>query len=160
MKLYEIDQRIDNILFMQDEEGWSDDDIRDTLESLMMDKYEKCVSVALAIKNMEKDIEAFKKEEEILRRRKNALDKKVSWLKEYLSGSLAREEIKNDPRVRVSYRSSEKVVIDDIEMVPEKFLHYKPLKPEVAKQDIKEAIKSGEDVPGAMLISCSNIQIK
>ena len=62
MKLYEIDQRIDNILFMQDEEGWSDDDIRDTLESLMMDKYEKCVSVALAIKNMEKDIEAFKKE--------------------------------------------------------------------------------------------------
>lgn len=159
MTLYEIDDRITEVLRIQEEQGLSDDDIRDTLETLLMDKYDKSVNVALYIKNMMQDLEAYKKEEERLKVKKQRIENKISWFKDYLSVSLEGATIEHDPRVSVTYRSSEKVEIDDPDLIPDEYMRIPDIKFEASKKDIKEALKKGLEVPGAHLESCSNIQI-
>ena len=55
--------------------------------------------------------------------------------------------------------SSEKVEIDDPELIPDEYMRIPDIKLEASKKDIKEALKKGLEVPGAHLESCSNIQI-
>ncbi len=160
MTLYEIDNRISDVLRMKEEQRLSDDDIRDTLEALIMDKHDKCVNVALCIKNLMQDIEAFKKEENRLEARRESMERHVKWLKQYLTVSLNGATIEDDPRVRVTYRPSESVEIDNSDLIPDEFMQMPVLKPKPSKADIKEALQSGLDVPGVHLEWHPNIQIK
>lgn len=157
MKLYEIDEQIDRLLDMQWQNDLSDEEIEDTLNSLLMDKYDKCVNVSLFIKNLEKDITAFTEEEKKLNARRKSMEKKVDWLKNYLSSSLQGEKI-DDPRVRVSYGRSRCVVIDNEAALPSRFLV--PQEPKIDKTAIREAIKSGETVEGAHIEESEHIIIK
>lgn len=58
----------------------------------------------------------------------------------------------------LSFRKSEKTVIDDIYSIPENFLKY--AEPKADLTEIKKAIKNGEEIKGAHLEETQNIQIK
>jgi len=62
-------------------------------------------------------------------------------------------------RVALSYRESEITVIIDESLIPEIFMREKKTY-EPNKVEIKAAIKSGQDVPGATVETRLNLQIK
>lgn len=66
-----------------------------------------------------------------------------------------------EPDIKVSARPSDVVLIDDEELLDEKFFNIK-IKQEknVSKTAIKDAIKAGEEVKGARLVKSYKLQIK
>lgn len=159
MKLYEIDMEIDRLIGMSSDEDISYEDIKDTLDALVMDKYDKCVNVALKIKELLSDAERFKNEEEKINRRRRQIERKSEWLKNYLAVSLRGEKIDNDPRVKVGYRHSTAVKIDDASLLPNEFIVVRPVELRPDKDAIKKALLSGEDVQGAHLEEKCHIQV-
>ena len=61
-------------------------------------------------------------------------------------------------KVECSFRKSQRVEVENIDLLPEEFLKYKD--PEADKTAIKEAIKEGKEITGARLVIALNLQIK
>lgn len=66
------------------------------------------------------------------------------------------EKIETD-MFRISFRKSESVLVDDVEVLP---AEYVVLKKSADKTAIKKAIKDGKNVEGARIIANNNLQIK
>lgn len=129
----------------------------DKLAELQMERDEKIQNIALWIKNLEADAEAYKKEKDSFAEKQKAAENKAKKLKEYLSTFLDGQAFKS-ARVNISFRSSEAVNITDISKIPEQFLKY--AEPTADKTEIKKMLKTGFAIDGAELVSNRNIQIK
>ena len=153
MTLYEIDQRI--------MECWDPDtgEILDEqrLDELQMARDTKIENIALWIKNLKSDAAAIKAEKDALAQRQKAAESKAELLERYLESALAGETFKT-PRVAVTYRKSEQIVITDGVQLDDQYLRYR--EPEPDKTAIKEAIKSGLEIDGVSLKTRMNMQIK
>ena len=158
MTLYEIDRRIDDFLSYAEDIELSEDEIKDTLDSLMMDRAEKIDNIACYYKNLAAEAEAIKLEEVKLRDRRQAIDSKADRVKAYLDRALAGNRFES-ARVKVTYRKSEQVVVEDLDKLGKQFLRIKQtIEPD--KSLIKEAIKTGAEVEGAHLEVKNNISVK
>ncbi len=158
MTLYEIDRRIDDFLSYAEDIELSEDEIKDTLDSLMMDRAEKIDNIACFYKNLAAEAEAIKLEEVKLRDRRQAIDNKADRVKSYLDRALAGNRFES-ARVKVTYRKSEQVVVEDLEKLGKQFLRIKQTV-EPDKSLIKEVIKTGAEVEGAHLEVKNNISVK
>ena len=127
------------------------------LEALELDKDKKIENIALFIKNLKADKEAYKKEKQLFAEKEKAADKKIESLTGYLEGFLEGEKFKST-RVTISYRKSASVVIDDITQLRGACL--KIAEPVADKTYIKECIKDGFEVEGAHIEEKQSIQIK
>ena len=59
----------------------------------------------------------------------------------------------------ISIRKSERCIVEDESALPDKFVNVKTTyTPD--KKRIKDAIKAGEEVPGAYIEVCSNLSVK
>lgn len=160
MKLYEINAELDALLEMVDPETGELLCDLDALEALTIAREEKLEGLALAVKNYESDAAAIKAEEKALADRRKALENKADRARQFLQSELNGETIKT-ARVVVSYRRSEAVEIRDPDFIlyaDPKFLTQKI--PDINKTAIKAAIKAGEIVPGAELVTRQNMSIK
>ena len=170
-KLYELKHEF-NTLLDQFESGELDDIpetvVWDTLDALETELRDKAVSVAVIIKDLKADIDAFKAEEDNLAKRRRSLESHVESLKSYLSRELKDAgvtAIKDDPRAQISFRKSKSVEITDenafVEWA-ETFNHFDLLtyKVSVAKTAIKQSIEAGGDIPYATITEKNSIQIK
>lgn len=153
MNLYEIDNAI---LSCVDEETGEIFDI-EKFEELAMERDAKVENICLWIKNLKAEAEALKTEKEALASRQKSAENKMESLKRYVSGYLNGASFKTS-KVAVSFRKSEKVEISEGAVIPEEFLRYK--EPEVAKNDLKKAIKEGLKLDGVQILESKNIQIK
>ena len=158
MTLYEIDRRIDDFLSYAEDIELSEDEIKDTLDSLMMDRAEKIDNIACFYKNLAAEAEAIKLEEVKLRDRRQAIDNKADRVKSYLDRALAGNRFES-ARVKVTYRKSEQVVVEDLDKLGKQFLRIKQTV-EPDKSLIKEVIKTGAEVEGAHLEVKNNISVK
>lgn len=129
----------------------------DKLEALQMEREQKVESVALWYKNLLSDAEQYAKEEAAFKKKKQAAAAKAERLKEYLRSALAGDKYKS-ARVSISYRSSPRVIVDDVLSLPPRFVRF--AQPEADKTEIMAAIKNGEEVNGARLESSQSIIIK
>lgn len=127
------------------------------LEALEIEKDEKIENIALFIKNLKVDKEAYKKEKQLFAEKEKAAANKIESLTRYLEGFLEGEKFKST-RVTISYRKSESVAIDDIGEVDKQYL--KEVEPQADKAMIKAALKEGIEVPGARIEKKQSIQIK
>ena len=127
------------------------------LSELQMERDAKVQNIALWIKQLEAEAEAYKKEKESFDKKKSVAENKAKSLKEYLSGYLGGQPFKSI-KVNVSFRASDSVNITDISKIPEQFL--KVAEPTADKAEIKKLLKAGTAVAGAELITKNNIQIK
>lgn len=153
MNLYDIDNAI---LSCVDEETGEIFDI-EKFEELAMERDAKVENICLWIKNLKAEAEALKTEKEALASRQKSAENKMESLKRYVSGYLNGASFKTS-KVAVSFRKSEKVEISEGAVIPEEFLRYK--EPEVAKNDLKKAIKEGLQLEGVQILESKNIQIK
>lgn len=150
--LYEIDAQI--MACVDFETGEIID--ADKLEQLQMQFSEKVEGIALWIKNLLAEAKMIKEEKDNLAARQKACENKAESLKKYLASALGGEKFKT-PKVSISYRKSEAVEIEDVSLLSDEYLKFKP---EADKAKIKEVLKSGNAVIGATLVEKNNIQIK
>lgn len=122
---------------------------------------EKSEAVACYIKNSEVFIGNLKAEEANLAKRRKQAEKRIDYLKNVLTACLdaaGRDKVETT-KVRVSFRKSVAVSIDDEKALPADFVvETVTTKPD--KTAIKKAIQSGQEVSGASLVENRNLQIK
>ena len=165
MTLYEINESIKAVLdamsLEQDENGEIDDSYIFELDRLQEQRDEKLEAIGCYIKNLDAECKALKDEEDALKARRGAKEKKLERLEEYVKNNLLEngDTKKEFPRVCFSFRKSTQVSIKDERMIPfeygENVTEFK-----INKKAIKQAIQDGKEVPGAELVTYQNLQIK
>lgn len=122
---------------------------------------EKSESVACYIKNAEAFIGDLKAEEDNLSKRRKTAERKIEYLKNVLTACLdaAGRDKFETAKVKISFRRSVKVQIDDESAIPVDFITTTvSTKPD--KTAIKKAIQANQEVSGASLVEGRNLQIK
>lgn len=154
MTLYEINEAILNLVDM--ETGEIAD--AEAFDALTMQKEEKLENIALYIKNLTADANAFAEQEKVFAERKRAAQKRIDSLKSYLSYALGGQKF-STTKCAVSFRKSESIEITDEASLPKDFVT-ETVTIKADKTAIKNAIKSGQEVSGAQLVENLNISIK
>lgn len=168
MTLYELDKDIQILLengfnasCVDMETGEIDEEkAKRYLEELPIERNRKLEAYGVVIKNYTADIIGLKKEIETLNARVKAKQRQIDRLSESVSNSLTafNEPKFETPKVVFSFRTSTSVDYD-IDKLDEKFITEK-VERSANKTEIKKAIKSGETVQGACLVTKLNLQVK
>lgn len=119
--LYEIDRAILDCI--DAETGEIID--ANALAALSMERDEKIENVALWYKNLVSDAAQYKAEKDAFAAKEKAAKNKAESLKRFLDNALAGSSYKS-PRVAVTFRKSEQIVVEDVYAVDERFLKYLP----------------------------------
>lgn len=127
------------------------------LNQLSMARDEKIENIGKWIKNLTAAAAALKAEEQSFAERRKVTEKKVASLKSYLSDVLGGQKFETT-EVKISFRKSESLEIEEGAKVPEEFLKYK--EPEVNKTELKKAVKGGLELEGVQIVQKQNLQIK
>ena len=159
--LYEIEQAMLECVDMETGE------VRDAaqLDALQMEREKKLESVALWIKNLESDVEAYKAEMESFAARRKAAERKIEGLKTYLANALGGEKF-STKKCAVSFRKSKAVQITDEDEVRwwagenKQFDILTVQAPKISLSALKTALNEGNAIPGAILVERQNISIK
>lgn len=138
--------------------------IIDTLDGESYDLTVKAQNTAYAIKNLEATAEAIKAAEKEMADRRKAIEKRASNLREYVKTCM---EIAQMSKIECPHfaltikKNPSGVEIFEQSLVPVKFLRTpEPPPPSIDKNAVAEAIKAGEDVPGAMLTQGTRLDIR
>lgn len=155
-KLYELTG-----IFLEIDEMDVDDETKlDTLDSIdwehdFSEKIENCIKV---IRNKSARVEAYKAEIKRLQDLKASEEKAVERIKSSVSDAmrLTRHDKLETTLFKVGFRKSEAVVVDE-DKLPKKYqvATYKP-----DKKTLKELLKSGKHIKGAVLEERSNLSIR
>ncbi len=162
MTLYEIkDNYLNALNNMQVDEETGEIINIEELEQVEGDFRDKVEAVACYIKDIEAQAKAIGYEEKVLKERREAKENKADRLREYLKQNMleAGMMVFEAPKCRLSFRSGQKTIIDDESILPEQYVTYASVR-KVDKNAIKDAIRSGEEVPGAHLIDTQSLQVK
>lgn len=131
----------------------------DELRAAFDEKLEAC---ALFLKNLNAEAAAIKAEEQALAARRRQAERKAERLGAYITDCL-QDKVDahkfSTPRVALSLRKSESVVISDVSALHPGFLTIKTTETP-NKTAIKAAIKRGEAVSGAVLVENANLQVR
>lgn len=161
MTLFEIDEQIraelNRLLEQVDEDGCITGDFS-TIEALNKEREAKIEGIALYYKEVLAEAKAIKEEADKLAKRAKVTQNKAERLKDYLSFILQSSETEKfaTTKVKLSFRPSEQVVIDDESLIAKKWMK---IKAEPDKAGIKQALKEGAKIKGAHLEARKNIQI-
>lgn len=153
MNLYEIESAILDCI---DQETGEVIDI-DKLEQLSMERDTKVENIALWIKNLKAEAEAYKAEKQSFEQKQKVAENKMESLKKYLADYLGGTKFQTT-KVSCSFCATESVLVPDISALPDEYKRYKD--PEPNKEEIKKAFKRGIRVPGAGLVSNLSLIIK
>jgi polynucleotide 5'-kinase involved in rRNA processing len=162
MKLYEISGLIERILnqaeeYAEDHDGEILPEMLEAMDSVNIEYSAKVESIALYIKNEMAFIDAAKKEEAALYKRRKAAENRVERLKSYLGENMM--STVETAAVKVSVRKSVSVEITDESALADLYCNIKTVRtPD--KKHIKEAIESGSTVEGASLVERRGVLIK
>jgi len=162
MKLYEIEQSLNGLHLAL--EKWAEEhegDITDFPYSdyediLNHEKETKLLNIACWIKGLNAEAEAIKAEEQNLAKRRKVLENKSESLKGLIKQYYSNKDEKlSDSRAVLSYRRSEKVVVDNEDKLPEE---YWKIERKAKLTEIKNNIDKLEGI--AHLQENWNLQIK
>ncbi|HEM4056621.1 TPA: siphovirus Gp157 family protein, partial [Streptococcus suis] len=133
----------------------------DTLESLDWTEQfeEKVENTVKVIKNKEADVDKLKEEIDRLTKRKKSIENDITRLKTGLQGAF---EITGHEKVKtllftVSLANNQPSVVVDEDLLPKKYF-IQTLKPD--KTAIKELLKAGKKVKGAVLQESRSLRIR
>lgn len=136
--------------------------VSDTLEGLAGELEDKAVNVAKVMRNLESAASAIKEAEAEMAARRKALEMRVQWLKDYLKDNMERCGIRKIecPYFRLSVQHNPvSVDIMDEAAVPRQFGKV-AVTWTVDKAAVRDAIESGQAVPGARLVRNTRLAVK
>lgn len=138
--------------------------IADTLEGLSGDLETKAQNVAFFVRNLEATAAAIKQAEADMAARRKAMENRADGLKRYIFESMTVAGIEKIecPHFRLAIKNNPAAVdVFEPGLVPSSFMRTpEPPPPAPDKTAIKEALKAGQDVPGARLTSGQRLEIK
>ncbi len=138
--------------------------ITDTLEGLSGDLETKAQNVAFFVRNLEATAAAIKQAEADMAARRKAMENRADGLKRYIFESMTVAGIEKIecPHFRLAIKNNPAAVdVFEPGLVPASFMRTpEPPPPAPDKTAIKEALKAGQDVPGARLTSGQRLEIK
>lgn len=160
MRLYEITEAMRELADIAETEELDDEILRDTFAGLDGAFEDKADQWARFIKGEEADIEELGKEIERLKAKKDRKQKTVDRMKMNLSGYMrAANKTKFKTLLyNFGFRRTQAVEIVNEEELPEWAFIPQPAK--ISKTEIKEHLKAGETVPGAVLVENESLQIR
>lgn len=156
-KLYEIDKDIEN--FEWDIDPDTGEILNpDALDDLQMERDAKIEGVGLKIKNLTAELDAVKREKANFDSRAKSLEREIEGYKNFLGYALQGQKF-STPKVAVSFRKSESVLVKDEYLVPDKYCEFTMVR-KPNKTNLKKALKDGEEIMGVELVEKNNINIK
>lgn len=158
--LFELSTNFAELLNMVDE-GYSIEELQDTLDSIQADMDTKVDNTVGLIRSVEADVEAIDKEVKRLQELKRSKVNFVDRLKMYLQDALEVQDIKK-------YRTSTNYIYKrknapSVHITNEKLIgsdYWVSQSPKLNKKQIKEDIKAGITVEGAELRDSESLVIK
>jgi DNA repair exonuclease SbcCD ATPase subunit len=158
--IFEIGSEYQNIItLIEQNNGDLSDDLHEAYINTREELNDKAKAYIYVIRNKENHIANIDAEIERLRDMKKQAEKEIDRIKNYLS--LAVDHFGNFETGlhKISNRISKSVEVTDCNQLPKEYLKEKiEINPD--KTAIKKAIESGVDIPGALLVTKSNLQIK
>lgn len=146
---------------MDEETGEVNSEVLERLNSIQESFEAKVQNVALVCLELRDRKETIEREIDRLEKLKKRAKRGEAWLEMYLSEAMTSTgyETIDGAFTKISFRSSEETIIDNIDELPKEFI-----KEEVTyspdKTAIKKAIKAGKEVNGAHIEKKKNLQIK
>lgn len=160
MNLYQITTEMKNLTLLL-EEGELTTELEQALTITQDQLQAKAIDYAYVIRNLESDSDAIDNEIKRLKAMKEAKDKAKDRMKEAVRNAMISAGIDKieSSLFKLSLRRSESVEVVNIDQLPESLITVKKTV-SADKVKIKEFIKSGLTVEGAILIENYNLQIK
>lgn len=160
MNIFQIGSEYQNIIaLIEQNNGDLSEDLHEAYINSREELNNKAKAYIYVIRNKENLIENIDAEIERLREMKKQTEREIDRIKNYLL--LAVDQFGNFETGlhKISNRISKSVEVTDSNLLPKEYLKEKiELTPD--KNAIKKAIESGSDIPGALLVTKSNLQIK
>ena len=160
MNIFEIGNEYQNIIaLIEQNNGDLSEELHEAYINTREELNNKAKAYIYVIRNKENHITNIETEIERLRDMKKQTEKEIDRIKNYLS--LAVDHFGNFETGlhKISNRLSKSVEVTDCNQLPKEYIKEKiELVPD--KNAIKKAIESGADIPGALLVTKSNLQIK
>lgn len=162
LSLYEIQkEHLQMIEAIMEAEGELSPELEEQLKINKEQLQQKGIAYGYIVKQLEYDVDIIDAELKRLQAIKKARTNALERLKTNLSGAMQMFEVTElkTPTLKISFRKSESVEIADVALLDSNFIKVVTTKtPD--KVAIKEAIKAGNTVQGAILQSNLNLQIK
>jgi hypothetical protein len=161
MKLYEYPEQLEILNTMPLD---SDEDkalFDETLENIQIGFKEKIEGCAVLIKNWEADCKILKEEEKRLAERRAGMESSIVRLKDYMQINMDRMNMDKlvSPLFTIGVQNSPpSVLIKDEADIPKKF--YVPQPDKIDRKAISEALKNGEELSFAELVTKRHIRIR
>ena len=164
LSLYELTNEYQVAMeFITDPENEIDDiTIADTLESLEGTLQDKMLNVGRFIDSIESMAEKIKENESKQKHRRISLENKAEKLRDYLINSMFNTGFTKVSASDIALSIANlpgKVIVDDEDEIPDEYFREQHVRI-VSKQDISNAIKSGDTIPGCHLESGFRLVIK
>jgi len=159
ISLYEITEAYKDLQYLLDES--KGDELLVYLDGIEVQMKDKVSQLVRFSRNLELTAGAIDTEIERLQGLKKSYENKSEQLKNYLSYSMQKHGIErvDTDIAKLSFRKSQTVEIENIEILPERFIVTRVSK-SADKNAIKEAIVAGEIIDGARIANHLNLQIK
>ena len=160
--LYQIEQEYLNIVQSIIDAGGEITEEQETALSISKEQLQnKGVCYGFIVKELEGNIDLIDLEIKRLNALKKPLVNSIDRLKNNLSQAMQMFDVTElkTPLLKINFRKSESVEVTDIDLLDADFVKTTITKA-ADKIAIKEAIKSGENVQGAVLVTNQNLQIK
>ena len=164
LTLYEIDALLTNRMaeadnYAAEHEGVLPDDLAAILDGLELARDAKIGNVLRMVKNLEAEADAVSAEARKLSDHARGLTSKADWLRNYVGGIIGQGNKWSDATCKASWRTSKYVELaaDAQDKLPAQYVKYEPV---IDKAGIRETLKAGKEVPGAVLAERMSLQIR
>ena len=167
MKLYEISDKIEQVLLAgtDKETGEISDEALAALDELEAAFDEKALNVGCYIKGEEAEAAAVEAEAKRLIERAKLHGRRAERLRSYLSAHLsahahpsAQPRLAN-ARCELRWRKSDRVEVPELSALPAAYVREKVTR-EPDKAELRKLLKSGVEIPGALLVERWSLEIK
>lgn len=160
MNLYEIDQQYKELQeIIQTNEGELPEDLESQFDKVCEDRNTKITNIIRFIRNLQSNENQIDFEIERLSKLENAARKKMERLEKYLATIIGENNKWQSPEGVISWRKADSVKIIDETLLPEVFIKTETTT-SIDKILLKNAIKAGNNVPGAEIETNNYMQIK
>lgn len=164
MRLYDVTAELEKIIDdyeLETEEQLKDlpPEIKAKLQELQVDANGMLYNIWGLIKNLDAEAAALKAEKQRLAARQSTAERRAEWFKQYVAfclGEGTKWESADKTR-QFTWRKSEGVEIENENAIPD---YYCVFTRKPALTEIKKDLKSGAEVPGAVVVERLNLQVK
>ena len=159
IRLFDLSEAVEKLLnaSLDPDTGEICEEALTELAAMEMSRDEKALAVAAYAMGQRAEADAVKAQADRLAKRAHVHANHSERLKRYIADCLpVGTKVRND-HIEISWRKSVAVEVTDEAKLDESFWH---VRREVIKRDISDAIKAGQDVPGAHLVTRMNLVIR